>query len=167
MATEWKAPLNFDLEKHLEFVDGCLLERPLGTGPHSDLQFTITRLLKPLAKQHGFIARQEYTFAHGTEWLVPDVLVASQHLREDHRGYLVTTPHLCVEILSPGQNESELFRKCRRYHAWGVPHCWVIDPAPRACFEYHGGTSFSLVEPDGTLSAEPLHLSAAELWQPE
>lgn len=164
MATNLKAPFDLKLEKHIEFIDGHYTERPLGTGPHSDCQFNLTCLLKPLAKQHNFIARQEYTVAHGTDWLIPDVLVAPQDLQEDHRGYLITTPHLCVEILSPGQSESDLFRKCRRYHTWGVPHCWVIDPTAKACFEYHGGAAFTLVEPDGTLTAAPLQLQAASIW---
>ncbi len=154
-------------DKYIEFIDGQYVERPLGTGTHSDCQFNITRLLKALGRQHGMIARQEYTIAHGREWLIPDIAVVTAEFQEDTRGYLLTTPHLCVEILSPGQSESELFRKCRRYHAWGVPHCWVIDPGAQACFEFHGGDTFQLIEPNATLTAGDLKLPASEIFAEE
>jgi len=166
MATALNPPLDLDIEreKYLEFVDGHYVERFLGTGTHSDCQFNVTRLLKTLGKQKGFIARQEYTIAHGKEWLIPDVAVVTEDFQEDNRGYLTSTPFLCVEILSPGQSESDLFRKCRRYHSWGVPHCWIVDPQTTTCFEHHGGDSFKMVESDGTLTAGDLQLAVAAVF---
>ena len=167
MATALNPPLDLDTEreKYLEFVDGDYVQRPPGSGTHSDCQYNLTRLLKNVAKTRNAKARQEWTVAHGTEWLTPDVLLTHPgEFETDHRGYLTSTPFLCVEILSPGQNESDLFRKCRRYHSWGVPHCWIVDPQTTTCFEHHGGDSFKMVESDGTLTAGDLQLAVAAVF---
>jgi hypothetical protein len=29
--------------------------------------------------------------------------------------------------------------KCEKYHAWGVPYFWVIDPDKHNAWEYHSG----------------------------
>ncbi|MDQ2844279.1 MAG: Uma2 family endonuclease [Acidobacteriota bacterium] len=165
MATQTIIPLDFETEreKYLEFIDGHYQERFLGTGTHSDCQFNVTSLLKALAKQRGAVARQEWTIAHGDNWLVPDVTLSFNYT-EDARGYLTSTPHLVVEILSPGQTEGELFRKCLRYHSWGIPHSWVIDPQTKICFEHHGGSDFTLIEANGHLTAGDVRIAAADIF---
>jgi Uma2 family endonuclease len=30
-----------------------------------------------------------------------------------------------------------MLAKCERYHAFGVPFCWVVDPVSRRAWEYH------------------------------
>ena len=166
MPAQTNLPLDLETEpeKYLEFIDGRLILRDSGTGPHSDRQFNIVRLLKLLAEQPGAIARQKWTIASGDDWLIPDVTFSSANYTEDARGYLTSTPHLVIEILSPSQNESELLRKCQRYHSWGVPHAWVIDPFAKICFEYHGGSDFTLIEANGELTAGDIRLSAADIF---
>jgi len=167
MLANVSAPLDLELEreKYREFVDGHFVERFLGADLHSDCQFQVTALLKLLAQATNAKARQKWTVAHEEEWLIPDVVLTRPNdYVTDSRGYLVSTPLLCVEILSPGQSASDLFRKCRRYHAWGVPHCWIIDPQAKACFESHDGDTFALIECDGTLTAGEIRFRAAELF---
>ena len=36
---------------------------------------------------------------------------------------------LCCEILSPEDRLGAMLAKSEEYHTWGVPFCWVIDPA--------------------------------------
>ena len=167
MPTQVSAPLDLETEraKYFEYLDGQFLERALGTDLHSDCQFNLTRLLKPIAKQANAKVRQEWTLAHGDDWLTPDVMLSKPNdFPVDGRGYLTAAPHLCVEILSPSQSESELFRKCARYHSWVVPHCWVIDPQAKACFEYHGGADFTFIEQDGILTAGDIRIPVSELF---
>ena len=148
MATQTiSRPVHSDIEreKYFEFIDGRYVERVIGSKPHCKFQFKVLILLKDIAKARASEVWQEWTIAHGEEWLIPDVLVTFPGQAEtDSRGYLISTPFLCIEVVSPGQSEAELFRKCYRYNEWGVPHCWVIDPQARACFEYHGGRDFVL-----------------------
>lgn len=171
MATQTVSrPLDVDLErdKYFEFIDGQYVQRVIGSKPHCKLQFRILCLLKPIAQSLGSEAWQEWTIARGEEWLIPDVAFTFLNRAEtDGRGYLVSTPFLCIEIVSPGQSEAELFRKCYRYSQWGVPHCWVIDPQARACFEYHGGKDFILADADGFLAAGDVRLSVSDIFVEE
>jgi hypothetical protein len=32
---------------------------------------------------------------------------------------------------------AEMLAKCQRYHGYGVPFCWVIDPVSCRAWEYH------------------------------
>jgi Uma2 family endonuclease len=157
--------VNIEKEKYYEFVDGQYVERVIGNETHSELQLRVTNLLRAIANARRAKALQEWTIAHGEDWLIPDVLVTFPDRSEtDKRGYLISIPFLCVEIVSPGQSEAELFRKCYRYSEWGVPHCWIIDPQAQACFEYHGGRDFVLVEPEGFLTAGDVHLATATIF---
>ncbi len=152
-------------EKYFEFVDGQYVERVIGNETHCDFQFRVTALLKAIAKARGSKAWQEWTIAHGEDWLTPDVVYSfPDEYETDARGYLLSTPFLCIEVVSPSQSASELFRKCVRYNSWGIPHCWVIDPRARACFEYHGGKDFILAEIDGFLTAGDVRLAVADIF---
>jgi Uma2 family endonuclease len=159
-------PIDLETERHkyCEFIDGQYMQRVLGAASHSDCQFNLTRLLKPIAKQRGAVALQEWTIARRDDWLTPDVTFASTNYTEDARGYLTSTPHLVIEILSPGQTEDELFRKCLRYDAWGIPHSWVVGPQAKLCFEHHGGSDFTLIEANGHLTAGDILIPVAEIF---
>jgi Uma2 family endonuclease len=149
----------------LEFINGQFVERVLGGEIHSECQLNVVLKLKPIAKRIGAVVHQEWSLAHGEEWLVPDVMLTRPGSYEkDQRGYLISTPLLCIEILSPGQTQSELLRKCRLYHLWGVPHCWVIDPAARVCFESHAPDAFKLIGTDEELTAGDVRLAATGIF---
>lgn len=167
MATHVSAPPDLELarDERLEFINGQFVERVLGGKIHSECQFTVVSRLKPIAKRIGAVVHQEWSLAHGEEWLVPDVMLTQPGADQtDRRGYLISTPLLCIEILSPGQTQSELLQKCRQYHVWGVSHCWVIDPAARVCFESHAPDVFKLIGVDEELTAGDVKLAVAGIF---
>ncbi len=71
---------------------------------------------------------------------------------------------LCIEILSPEQGLGEMLAKYEKYHAWGVPYCWVIDPDKQTAWEYHSGGEPVKLEPTGVLRAGELAVPLAELF---
>jgi Uma2 family endonuclease len=167
MATHVSSPPGLEVEhgEHLEFVNGRFEERVLGGKIHSECQFSVVSRLKPIAKRIGAVVHQEWSLAHGEEWLVPDVMLTQPGAYEtDQRGYLVSTPLVCIEILSPGQTQSELLQKCRQFHVWGVPHCWVIDPAAHVCFESHASNEFRLIGAREELTAGDVKLAVADIF---
>jgi Uma2 family endonuclease len=108
---------------------------------------------------------QEWTLAHGDEWMIPDVMLSfSGPFEEDSRGYLIAPAFLCIEVLSPTDRAGDLFRKCVRYSTWGIPHCWIIDPETKACFEYHGGNDFILADTEGVLTADDIRIPVSEIF---
>jgi Uma2 family endonuclease len=167
MATHVSASPDLELarDERLEFINGRFVERVFGGKIHSECQFNVVLKLKPIAKRIGAEVHQEWSLARGAEWLAPDVMLTQPgSYQTDQRGYLVSTPLLCIEILSPGQTQSELLRKCRLYHLWGVPHCWVIDPAARVCFESHAPDVFKLIGADEELTAGDVKLAATGIF---
>ncbi|MGA8026568.1 MAG: Uma2 family endonuclease [Bryobacteraceae bacterium] len=167
MPTHLSVPLDLqtDPEKYFEQIDGQLLERNSGSGTHSDCTFKLVTLLKPIAAQRNSRVRLEWSLAKGDEWMTPDVMLAFPgEVREDARGYLIAPAFLCIEILSPADRQSDVFRKCYRYHNWGVPHCWIVDPQAKACFEYHGGNDSTLARENGSLTAAEIRLPISEIF---
>ncbi len=167
MSTHISAPLDLETspEKYFEQIDGQLVERNVGSGTHSDFTYQLISLLKPIAAQSNSRVRLEWSLAHADDWMTPDVMLSFPgKFEEDARGYLIAPAFLCIEILSPSDREPDVFRKCTRYYSWGVPHCWVVDPQSKACFEYHGGNDFILADENGTLSAGDIRLSTSAIF---
>ena len=71
---------------------------------------------------------------------------------------------LCVEILSSEDGIGAMLAKCERYHAWGVPYCWVIDPEKQTAWQYHSGGDPEKVDRTGTLKAGDLIVSMGGLF---
>jgi len=44
-----------------------------------------------------------------------------------------------------------MLAKCEKYHAWGVPFCWLIDPRKQTAREYHAGSEPVRLGPAGLL----------------
>ena len=54
--------------------------------------------------------------------------------------------------------------KCKRYHAWGVPYCWIIDPEKQAAWQHRVGSDPEKVNRAGSLRAGELGVSMDELF---
>ena len=75
------------------------------------------------------------------------------------------SPSTCIEIVSPDQSDDELLEKCERYHAWGTPYCWVINPETKNLWEYHKGTERRLLDHDAPfIAAGEIQLSVSGIF---
>ena len=54
-------------------------------------------------------------------------------------------PVVAIEIVSEDDRYSDILRKLREYHEWGVPHVWLIDPRSEQLAVY-GPKGFAQVE---------------------
>lgn len=140
-----------------EYEDGIVYPKPMPSLPHSEIQFRVAELLR----RQGARAFPELTVRlRPGMFRVPDVTVV-----EKVEGDYPTTPAvLCIEILSPEQGIGEMFAKCEKYHAWGVPHCWVIDPEKRTAWEYNRGGEPSKLPAGGVLRAGEFSIPLDELF---
>ena len=153
-----------------ERIDGQLVERPLPGDRHSEIQWNVTALLKPLAKQLNMKVHQEWTLdeadkpAH--DWMTPDVLVSMPgEYRRSRIGHLLPPAFLAVEVLSPGQTPAQMVRKGKRFLLWGVQHYWAIDPDGLG-FTMHAQdvpAAGMIVEETGVLQAGGLTISMADV----
>jgi Uma2 family endonuclease len=115
---------------YCEYDNGVLHPKAMPTTLHAWIQSVLILLLS----RQGVIALSELTvpIAPAT-FLVPDVAVVARL----QLPYPTDPALLCVEILSPEDRVGAMLAKCEKYHAWGVPFCWVIDPVKRTAWEYH------------------------------
>jgi Uma2 family endonuclease len=148
-------------EPECELIDGILISKPMGTLEHMDMERRLTRLLERFEEAGLGRAVHELSIRFGSNFRIPDLAFVAAGARFE-KGILLDPPLLCVEVLSPSQNPSELFAKCEAYHQAGVPYCWVIDPLAKAAWEYHKDAP--LQSAGDTLRAGPLSVTTAELF---
>ena len=58
----------------------------------------------------------------------------------------------------------KVFSKCKEYHTWGVPHCWIIDPERKVAWEYTPDNA----EPrkaGEVLNAGPIQIALTEVFR--
>lgn len=67
--------------------------------------------------------------------LQPDICVICDSSKIDNRG-CIGAPDIVVEILSPGNNKTELLYKYSVYEEFGVKEYWVVSPAERTFLKY-------------------------------
>jgi Uma2 family endonuclease len=154
-----------DSPEQYEFVRGQWRKKEsVGRGDHSDIEFVVLSLLRPIAQRLGARVKQEWTVAYGTEKIIPDVTFSFPN-PEIRDGYLVAPAFLAVESRSSGQRLKRLVDKCRLdHHRMGTPYCWILDTGEEAAYECHKEMSgmHRLVE---TLTAGPeIRLSADEIF---
>lgn len=155
--------LDRHFEPTCELIAGELRQKPLPTDHHSDVCGQFYLLL--VAQAGRSRTRVELSLRVGNDVLIPDVCVLRDKKRELYRDILAEPPLLCIEVLSPSQRPAEMLAKCERYHEFGVPFCWVIDPVSRRAWEYQAGSA--AVEQTSTLTAGDVTVSLTELFSPE
>jgi Uma2 family endonuclease len=152
--------LDRHFEPETELIAGELRPKPLGTDHHSDICVWLYALLMQQVGRTR--TRVELSIRVGDDVLIPDVCVLHAKEKALYRDILAEPPLLCVEVISPSQRSAEMLAKCERYHEFGVPFCWVIDPVTRRAWESHAGQAAA--EPDAALTAGDLSVSLTELF---
>jgi Uma2 family endonuclease len=157
--------LHTSFEHDAEFVEGRIVERPLPTWEHSDIQGHLIEVLRPMGRKMGFYTVPEQRVRIRPNLVrIPDVCVVTEKPIVPTGGRIVTKPpYLCVEIHSPDDTTSETLEKVREYLAFGVEWVWVIDPLTRTG-QIHSPSAVKTVD-NGIFSTDrfKVDLSAAEL----
>jgi Uma2 family endonuclease len=140
-----------------EYEDGVVYPKAVPASLHSTIQYVLLMLLQ----RQGAIALPELTLPISeSRFLVPDVTV----VRTLQFPYPVDPALLCVEILSPAERVGSLLAKCEKYHGWGVPHCWVIDPEKQTGWDYPKDGEPSRADRTGTLHAGEFSIRLDDLF---
>ncbi len=150
-------------EPECELIGGELFQKPMGTLEHMDMETTLELILRRYQAMGKGRVAHELSIRQGDDVRIPD-LVFARPGAQFQNGILTDPPLLCVEILSPSQRPSELFAKCEAYHAWGVPHCWIIDPLKKLAWEYHQDSPVELIPITGSLRAGEITVGCNELF---
>lgn len=67
--------------------------------------------------------------------LQPDICIICDTSKIDGRG-CIGAPDIVIEILSPGNNKTELIHKYEIYEEFGVKEYWVVSPGDKTLLKY-------------------------------
>ena len=113
----------------MEFVDGVLLERNVGTQRHGLLQSILASYLRQYRKSHQihvFTDTRLLVDAATRRYRIPDVLVLALPYR---KGRVVTdVPIITIEVKSPEDTFDDIVGRCFDYEKMGVANIVVMDP---------------------------------------
>ena len=140
MATKTQVPVEEYLRTSFagpdrEYLNGAIVERSMGSNPHSKAQGCLTGYFYNLRSRFPLHIRPEIRMHVGEQrYRVADVAV---YEGEEPQGAVpAETPLVTIEILSPDDRMSETLMKLSEYRAWGVRHVWLVDPETRSLYTY-------------------------------
>ena len=147
-----------------EYIDGEVIGRNVGQGPHSNVQTALGAWLFGDQKRLDVITLTEQRVqVSATHFRVPDLCVIR---KEDFAGVIQRPPLLCVEILSPEDRWNRVQDSIDDYLKFGVAEIWVIDPEEGKAWTsgQEGGLRHAA---DGVLCWKGLSLDLREILPPE
>jgi Uma2 family endonuclease len=142
-----------------ELWDGVLVEKPMGYYESLVAMVLAARLLA-FVRQHdlGFVLGEQGIVRILAQIRAADVAFVSwRHFpdRELPPGQvLAVPPDLMVEVLSPGNTESEMDRRLREYFQAGVRLVWLIDPDKKTAVVYRSEQDATPLAADQSLDGE-------------
>lgn len=158
MATIARIPIDEYLRSHYEpeceLIEGELEQKPMGTIEHMNVERALILALNNYEHLGRPLPELSIRISQNTV-LIPDFAFVRHPVPTS--GILELPPLLCVEVLSPSDRFSATLAKMERYRAFGVDHCWIIDPLQKTAW---------VVSPDGRPYEQRETLRAGELEIP-
>ncbi len=119
-----------------EWVDGRIVQLNVGTKSHGRVQSKVSKVFVDYFDAHpgGYVANElrcRLQTPAGARFRLPDVAVVLGD-EEEEQGFLDRAPNLAVEIRSPDDSMTELFRKTAEYFANGAKMVWLALPEERS-----------------------------------
>ena len=115
-----------DYKPDREYLDGEVVERNAGYGPHGYVEAALGAWLCGEQKRwRVFTLLVQRVQVSETRIRVPDVCVVR---KEDFANIIQRPPLLCVEVLSPDDRWNRVQDSIDDYLKFGVPEIWVVDP---------------------------------------
>ena len=114
-----------------ELVDGVAKEVAAGV-EHDVIEAYLIVLLHPYARGRGFLAGSQAGFRmHSANIRCPDVSFTLKDRFPGGRppkGFGDLAPDLCIEIISPSEDWTDMTRKVEEYFAAGAQQVWHLFP---------------------------------------
>ena len=128
--------------RHFEWINGEVVE-VVASGYASRVAARFVRYIDTFADEHdlGAVTTADGGYMISGKPYIPDVAFMSnkrQPIPEYFEGYNILAPDLVVEVLSPGNTETEITTKVVNYLNAGVM-VWLADPEKQTVIVYHSG----------------------------
>ena len=162
----------------LEYIDGEVVEKPVGSQTHGDIQaqfaFHLTHHQRRAGGRVKVDARSRFPDPGDPRFMLPDISFfrGGQRVKVEGMG---VAPTFAIEIRSDGQSIEKQRERCRYYLAHGVEEAWLVDfdrhaievfDAERDGFAYVTGVVRSSSLRGFAISIEELFTGADDEWAP-
>jgi Uma2 family endonuclease len=127
-----------------ELLDGELIEVSSATPRHNRILARLLRLLDNFAEERrlGVVLPETDLAVRANTRLRPDFGFFSAETWRTvdlDRVPVVQTPDIAVEIISPSETATTIYRKVDAYLKWGVREVWLIEPEIRIVYVHSRG----------------------------
>jgi Uma2 family endonuclease len=118
--------LNTSYSPDMEYRDGVLVERNVGEKEHARLQALLARFFGNHEEEWNIEVYSELRIKVRDKWYpIPDVCIYDS----DFEGRVPAHPPLLwIEVLSPDDRMSQVWKRAEELIQNGVPYIWIIDP---------------------------------------
>jgi Uma2 family endonuclease len=144
--------------EYAEYLDGVVIEKPVPHKKHGRLVAWLSALIEQSEYGGAAEVRSKLGPMH---YRLPDLAVAPKAEWLTGPDYPDKPYFLAVEILSNRKDFKATVEKCHLYHAWGVPHCWILDPETETAWQYDKDTQVMKMS---ELSAGSLRVSVDRIF---
>ena len=153
--------LNTAYSPDREYVDGVVVERNVGEGPHSLVQSNVLFGIRS-KYPNTWVWPEWRARTRPTRFRIPDLSVT---LRNPRTLVLEEPPFLAIEILSRRDAMSDVLEKLEEYTAVGVLNLWLFDPWRKKAFTFAGNCLEEVT--GGVISTvdDAIQLSLDEVFQ--
>jgi Uma2 family endonuclease len=131
-----------ETEPASEYIDGCIIQKPMPQGEHSVIQTelppAINLMLKPKKIARAF---SELRCTFDGRSIIPDISVFTwDRIPRNESGGIANVfaiaPDWTIEILSPDQSQTKVTKNILHCLNQGTQMGWLIDPSERCVFVY-------------------------------
>lgn len=141
-----------------EFVNGEVVEKPMGNKDHNRLQVRFAAQLDAYASARGLYVGSELhsklIVGDGLSYRVPDLGMTEEDSFDNSKHH-IGGPKLVIEIRSPEDRTKDLLSKTEEYFANGTQMVWIVDPASKNVMVFAPGRVPWVVELGETLTGAP------------
>lgn len=147
-------------DRRCELVRGEIVDMSPPAMKHGVYAIRLGGLMDTFAGQHNLgVVGTEFGVVLGRNpdtVRAPDLsFVAAHRISDpDGEGYFEGAPDLAVEILSPGDRKSEVYRKLSDYFEAGTRLVWVLDPRRKQVVVHHPDGSSEIYSGDQEVPGE-------------
>ena len=144
-------------EPEPEYLDGEIIERHLGSVPHSEAQARLLDFFRSLKQSFKLFAYPELTLRLSpSRYRIADVAVFCGGRPAEE--YPTEPPEFAIEIVSKDDRHVAIVQKLMEYRRWGVKYVWLVDPWNQKVLVYdanglHEVPAFELPEYNARISA--------------